>query len=437
MDRRRANAAAQVARVAPAQGPRAGTDKVTTTGFPLTHSMRTTRALLPPTLATGAVLAWQSVQGVPPLALLPVLLAGVLWAVLARRAARLAAAALARAEQRREALDPACGEPIDHALHAMTRAATAAREDLRRGQTLTGEAAATLGATIESLSDSMSVQAEAIADVRRRFEVGGYGDDGEVEPLRELVADTERNLHQFVDFVVGASHGSMKAVDRIDSMSQQMDGIFSMLANVHTIADQTSLLALNAAIEAARAGEAGRGFAVVAAEVRKLAESSSQFNARIREQVEGARHAIDEVREVVGGLASCDMSAAIADKGKISLLLSGLVGRDDRLGEEIENIAARLQDMHARLTDGIRAIQFDDLNGQCLGQAIGHMERSEAVQVALADTLRRLLHDDASDAGETLAALRREADALEAALAAEASQPARDVSLKTGGVQLF
>jgi methyl-accepting chemotaxis protein len=76
-----------------------------------------------------------------------------------------------------------------------------------------------------------------------------------------------------------AEHGSdvigtaVQAMARIEESSRKISDIIGV---IDEIARQTNLLALNAAVEAARAGEAGRGFAVVAAEVRSLAQRSSQ-----------------------------------------------------------------------------------------------------------------------------------------------------------------
>ena len=108
-----------------------------------------------------------------------------------------------------------------------------------------------------------------------------------------MVAESSnKKAREGEQLMTDALHGIEEAKDKVETVAKKIlalgeksQSIGNITKIIDSISDQTNLLALNAAIEAARAGEAGRGFAVVAAEVRKLAERSSEATEEIRQLI--------------------------------------------------------------------------------------------------------------------------------------------------------
>jgi methyl-accepting chemotaxis protein len=84
------------------------------------------------------------------------------------------------------------------------------------------------------------------------------------------------------------------AVHAMGEIERASRNVAEILVVIDEIAFQTNLLALNAGVEAARAGEAGRGFAVVAAEVRALAQRSSEAAKEVKSFINVSNEQIDQ-----------------------------------------------------------------------------------------------------------------------------------------------
>ena len=90
-----------------------------------------------------------------------------------------------------------------------------------------------------------------------------------------------------------SEHVVAEAIEAMGLIERSSAKIAEIIGFIDRIAAQTNLLALNAAIEAARAGETGRGFAVVAAEVRDLAQHSSNSAEQIRTLISAAAQQVN------------------------------------------------------------------------------------------------------------------------------------------------
>ncbi|MBQ4854350.1 methyl-accepting chemotaxis protein [Rhodanobacter sp. B2A1Ga4] len=276
------------------------------------------------------------------------------WAMLERPAATPVAQTLAgaRAEPVREALEDVRGALVDELGHA-TR-------ELHQGLDLLRDAVSELGGGFDGLSSKTALQQSLLKQI---IEV----QDGGVS-VQDFAARTGDLLEHFVGMIVQMSRESLRIVYRIDGMAKEMDAVFGLLRNVNTIAEETNLLALNAAIEAARAGESGRGFAVVAGEIRNLASNSNQLNEQIGGHVERARAAMEQLRGLIGAMASQDLNVALSAKGGIDAMTAHVTETDARTSVVADQAVEINRGLGSDVSTTIRSLQFEDILGQLLRQ---------------------------------------------------------------------
>ncbi|WP_184352557.1 methyl-accepting chemotaxis protein [Xanthomonas arboricola] len=262
------------------------------------------------------------------------------------------------------------------------------RSEVERARELIRQAVSGLGGSFEAMNRKSRQQSQALARI-----VDRAGDDGSAGvDVARFAQHASSRMEQLVEALEQVSGQSTNTVHHIDEMAQHLDGIFALLEDVKSIADQTNLLALNAAIEAARAGEAGRGFAVVADEVRNLSERSTTFNEQIRKLAHSSKESIAKVRETVSQLASRHMDRSREARHESAAMLENVAQINASLGDGMREISECARSIDGSVAEAVRALQFEDIATQTLSGIHTHLDRLTAINreaVALQELLHR------------------------------------------------
>lgn len=246
----------------------------------------------------------------------------------------------------------------------------------------------TLRETGQNLNAQIAIQSDAIQVLVQSFSTIKNLLDQQQLYLSQLLyeGDTDKNtisarmslfaentydlLNRFVDTTVEISASSMELVEKVGKIADQMPDVIRALKDIDQIASQTNLLALNAAIEAARAGEAGRGFAVVADEVRALSNRSAGFSRDIQQQLGGIANAIADLDQVVGTVASQDMTYVLLAKAEMQKISNQLIAKADSDQKTTQQLELLVVELVEALNNATRALQYEDMSKQNLDYSI-------------------------------------------------------------------
>jgi len=158
--------------------------------------------------------------------------------------------------------------------------------------------------TLQEVAKGSSEQAQEVSQSVEHMNSLSEGINkvtGNLTHVSSLISKTEKvsidaitTVKMLNDKANQTKAASLKIVDEINSLSNDMKEIRKIVKVIVAIAEQTNLLSLNAAIEAARAGEAGKGFAVVAEEVKKLADQSKDASIMINKIINNIQNKTEQ-----------------------------------------------------------------------------------------------------------------------------------------------
>jgi methyl-accepting chemotaxis protein len=177
-----------------------------------------------------------------------------------------------------------------------------------------------------------------------------------------------------------ADRGGQVVAQAVEAMGQ-IEGSSGKIADIigviDEIARQTNLLALNAAVEAARAGETGRGFAVVAAEVRSLAQRSSQAAKDIKDLIIRSNSQVKEGVNLVNR-AGAALSEILNSIREVADIVSNIAAASNEQAIGIEQVGKALAQMDEATQQNSAVVEQNAATAQTLDRQAHAMTQEVA-----------------------------------------------------------
>lgn len=265
-----------------------------------------------------------------------------------------------------EAFDAKIGSVVKRVLHAV--------KDLGGVAEVLTKAAETAGTESQELLQAVkhaSTNVQAVSHAAGEF-------TGVLKEVSATVANTTTVCRSSAAQV----QQSQQQLDKLRTVLSDIDGIVD---SIRVITEQTNLLALNATIEASRAGEQGRGFAVVAAEVKVLANKTTEMTVSIDEKINAVKQtsaqAIDTTCEIVSCVQEIDTSS-----GRVALSL-------EEQATTTADISRRAVEAAASINQAVNSVASVQTAAGQTGDACKHVRNAASVLQEQA----QVLHDQVQE----------------------------------------
>ena len=301
-------------------------------------------------------------------------------------------------------------------------------DDLSQIQSLLGDAIGKLLSSFEGMHQLIQEQRDAAVSV---------AGEGGIASIQNSLGETSETLKALVGSIVNNSKIGMELVEKMEAVSQQVQGILQVLGEIDAISKQTNLLSLNAAIEAARAGESGRGFAVVADEVRKLSARAEHFSQQIRGNVKQVHSAIVDAEQSINNMASLDMDFALdfeespgrnhAARTASNLEMSQVIVKQTEISGKVNEVVG----------NAVTSLQFQDMVNQLLQHSSLRLDSMQEAWRIIGDLAKEEQSGRLASSDEADRVRQKIVEIFKSANQISQRNPVRQEHMQSGDIDLF